>query len=330
MLPTSARLLRLLSLLQARRFWTGAELAARLQVTERTVRRDVDRLRALGYPVAATSGVAGGYRLGAGAALPPLLLDDDEALAVALGLHSAASGTVTGMEETAVRALAKLQQLLPARLARRVKALHAAVVPLHLSGPAVSAGLLAALASACRDHEELRFAYADRKERASERHVEPHGLVHSGTRWYLVAFDLARADFRTFRVDRVTSTPRPGRRFAPRAIPGGDLGAYVSRSVSSEAYPVRARVLLHAPREQVAARVSPLAARLLPQGDRCVLESGGGSLDGLALHIARLGYDFEVLDPPELAERMRLLASRLARSARRSAPRTKRGVRPGE
>ncbi len=316
MLPTSARLLRLLSLLQARRFWTGAELADRLQITERTVRRDVDRLRTLGYPVNAASGVAGGYQLGAGAALPPLLLEDDEALAVALGLRSAAGGTVTGMEEAAVRALAKLEQVLPARLQRRVKTLHAAVVPIHLAGPVVDAELLTVLAGACRNQEQLRFGYDDRNDRASERHVEPHGLVHSGARWYLVAWDLEREDFRTFRVDRIGKKPQVGRRFTRREIPGGDLAAYVSRSVSTQAYPVRARVILHAPREQVAQRVSPLTARLQAVDERrCVLEAGGAGLDGLALHIALLGYEFEVLDPPELTERIRALAARLARSA---------------
>ena len=320
MLPTSARLLRLLSLLQARRFWTGAELAERLEITERTVRRDVDRLRTLGYPINANCGVAGGYQLGAGAALPPLLLEDDEALAVALGLRSAASGTVTGMEEAAVRALAKLEQVLPARLQKRVKALHSAVVPMHLAGPPVDAELLTVVAGACRNHEQLRFGYGDRKERSTRRNVEPHGLVHSGARWYLVAWDLEREDFRTFRVDRMAARPELGRRFSRREIPGGDLGAYVSRSVSTHAYPVRARVIVHAPREEVAQQVSPLTARLEALDERrCVLESGGAGLDGLALHIALLGHEFEVLEPPELTEHIRVLAARLARTAKRSA-----------
>ena len=322
MLPTSARLLRLLALLQARRFWTGAELAERLEITERTVRRDVDRLRTLDYPINATSGVAGGYQLGAGAALPPLLLDDDEALAVALGLRSAAGGTVTGMEEAAVRALAKLEQLLPARLQRRIKTLHAAVVPMHLAGPAVDSELLTVLAAACRNHEQLRFSYGDRQDRTSERQVEPHGLVHSGARWYLVAWDVDRDDFRTFRVDRVARKPVVGRRFAPRAIPGGDLAAYVSRSVSTHAYPVAARVLLHAPREEVAQRVSPLTARLEAlDAHRCVLQRGGASLDGLALHIALLGYEFDVLDPPQLTEHIREITKRLTRAVKRSTTR---------
>ena len=328
MLNASARLLRVLSLLQARRFWTGAELAERLEITERTVRRDVDRLRTLGYPINATAGVAGGYQLGAGAALPPLLLDDDEALAVALGLRSTAGGTVIGMEEAAVRALAKLEQVLPARLRRRMKALHGAVVPMHLAGPAVDAELLTVLASGCRNQEQVRFRYGGLDGRVGEREVEPHGLVHSGARWYLVAWDVAREDFRTFRVDRVSSRPVLGRRFVRREIPGGDLAANVSRSVSTHAYPVAARVILHAPREVVAQRVSPLTARLEPLDDaRCVMESGGAWLDGLALHIALLGYEFEVIEPPELVERARALAALLARAARRGVRPRKRSAR---
>src|SRR4051794_11032029 len=192
MLETSARLLRLLSLLQARRYWAGAELAERLEVTSRTLRRDVEKLRTLGYPVNAAAGRAGGYQLGAGAELPPLLLSDDEALAVTLGLRTAASGTVAGMEEAAVRALAKLEPLLPKRLRRRVKALGYAVVPLMGRGPSVHPELLSVLASACRDQHELAFAYADGGGRNTQRSVEPHGLVHTGARWYLVAWDLNR------------------------------------------------------------------------------------------------------------------------------------------
>ncbi len=316
MLPTSARLLRLLSLLQAQRFWTGAALSERLDVTERTVRRDVDRLRALGYPVNATSGVAGGYRLGAGAALPPLLLDDDEALAVAIGLRTATAGSVAGNAEAAVRALTKLEQLLPARLRRRVAALHAAVTPLHLAGPTVDPQLLTALAGACRDQERVRMRYDDRTARTTEREVEPHGLVHSGTRWYLVAWDLDREDFRTFRVDRVARAASTGRRFTPRPIPGGDLGAYVSQSVSSNAYPLRARVILHAPLEEMSQRVSPLTGRLeRVDAQRCLMECGGGHLGILGLHIALLEVEFEVLDPPELRDHMRALAERMARAA---------------
>lgn len=320
MLQTSARLLRLLTLLQARRFWTGADLAARLEITERTVRRDVDRLRSLGYPVDATSGVAGGYRLGAGASLPPLLLEDDEALAVSLGLRTAAAGTVAGMEEAALRALSKLEQVLPARLRRRVKALHAAVVPMYRAGPVVDPEVLTALASASRDRQIVEFRYGDIRARASDRAVEPHGLVHAGSRWYLVAWDLGRTDWRTFRVDRITGKITLGARFVARSIPGGDLAGYVSRSVSSEAYPHRARVILDAPIEVIAQRISPSAGRLERIDDRrCLLETGGKELGPLGLYIAYLGVDFEVIDPPELVAEVRSLAARLDRAARRAA-----------
>src|ERR1700688_2490239 len=203
MLNTSARLLRLLSLFQARRYWSGAELSERLEVTPRTVRRDVDRLRSLGYPVNSTSGAGGGYQLGAGATLPPLLLDDDEAVAVAVGLRTAASGTVSGIEEASVRALSKLEQVLPSRLSRRVSALHAFIVPLANPGPTVDAATLTAIAAACRDHEELRFGYHSRDGSPSVRAVEPHRLVHTGRRWYLAAWDTDRNYWRTFRVDPI-------------------------------------------------------------------------------------------------------------------------------
>jgi predicted DNA-binding transcriptional regulator YafY len=316
MLETSARLLRLLSLLTARRFWSGAELAQRLEVTERTLRRDIDKLRSLGYPVSSTSGVAGGYQLGAGASLPPLLLEDDEALAVAVGLRSAASGSVTGAEESAARALSKLQQVLPARLRKRVEALRTAVVPLHLAGPPVDPDAIAMLAGASRDHEIVGFDYEDRTGAVSARRVEPHGLVSSGARWYLAAWDLDREAFRTFRVDRVGRVARGHKRFVPRPVPEGSVAAYVSRSVATGPYDVTARVILHAPYEDIAQRVSPLAARLEPiDASRCLLEAGGRTAASLGLYIAMLDCEFEVLDPPELKDALRRLARRMARAA---------------
>lgn len=324
MLKASVRLLRLLSLLQARRHWSGAELAERLEVTQRTVRRDVDRLRELGYPVQASAGVAGGYRLGAGAELPPLLLDDDEALAVALGLQTAAAGTVAGMGEASVRALTKLEQVLPARLRRRVKALHSAVVPLVRVGPMVDADRLTALVAATRDREGVRFRYRDVAGNESRRHVEPHGLVNTGARWYLVAYDLDREDWRTFRVDRIASKMQPGRRFVPRAIPHGGTAAFVSRSLGAEAYPTKVRVVLDAPYEEVAARIGPAVGYVQRiDGERSLLETGGHDLAVIALHVAvlgaTLGAEFQVLDPPELVDVLREAAARLARAADRSA-----------
>ena len=217
--PTG-RALQLLSLLQTHRLWRGSELADRLDVTERTVRRDVDRLRGLGYPVDATPGIDGGYRLAAGAHLPPLVFDDEEAVAVAVGLRAAAGAAITGIEDTSVRALAKIEQVLPDRLRRRVSALGANVSPLgwgHGDVGVVDPDALSILASACRDHEEVRFDYQRRDGDNSRRLVEPHRLVTADRRWYLVAWDLRRTDWRTFRLDRLRDTRLAGRRFVPDA-----------------------------------------------------------------------------------------------------------------
>lgn len=317
MLPTSARLLRLLSLLQARRSWSGADLAERLEVTDRTLRRDIDRLRALGYPVHSTSGVAGGYQLGAGASLPPLSLDDDEALAVSIALGTVRSGGVSDIDEAALRALVKLEQVLPSRLRQRADALRASIVPLeHPVQKGVSARLLSTLAGACRDHTELRFRYADRGGRASERHVEPFGLVHAGYRWYFVAWDVGRADFRTFRVDRVDGDPERGARCAPRSLPDDeDLRTFVSRAISTAVYAVQASVIVHAPYERVAERVSPSAVMLERIDERrCRLRGGAHSAAVLAAWLVMLETDFEVESPPELIEHLRLLEARLRRS----------------
>jgi predicted DNA-binding transcriptional regulator YafY len=314
MLDTSARLLRLLSLLQARRDWPGAELAERLGVGVRTIRRDVDRLRTLGYPVHATTGTAGGYRLGAGAALPPLLLDDEEAVAVAVGLRAAAGGTVAGIEETSVRALAKLEQVLPSRLRHRVSALSSAMVPMAGYGVRVDAEVLTAIAAGCRDRQRLRFGYSGRDGTASTRVVEPHRLVHTPHRWYLLAWDTAREDWRTFRVDRIEGTPSAGARFVPREPPE-EAAAYVSRAVSSAPYRYQARFLMRAPIEVVAERVSPTAGRLEPIDDHtCLLHAGANSLEQLALYVGLKGVDFEVLDPPELIAHVRALTERFARA----------------
>ena len=329
MLGTSARLLRLLTLLQSRRSWTGAELVRRLEVTARTLRRDVDRLRSLGYPVDSTSGVAGGYRLGAGRELPPLLLDDQEALAVSLGLRTAASGSVTGMEEVALRALTKLEQVMPERLRRRVAALHASIIPLARSGPTVDASTLTAIAGACRDHARLSFGYKGRDDVRTARRVEPAGLVLSGMRWYLVAWDLARADWRTFRVDRIAGKPSAGDTFFPRSPPEGGLAAYVSRSVSQQAYQVRARVLLRAPIAEMATRISPAAGMLESvDAQSCLLHVGVPSLDALAGWMAALGVEFEVRDPPEARAHLRQAAARVLRAAGGPLPGSSAGPQP--
>lgn len=317
MLETSARLLRLLSLLQAHRDWSGADLAERLGVTPRTVRRDVDKLRELGYPVNASPGTGGGYQLGAGAELPPLLLDDEEAVAVAVGLRTAAGHGIEGIGETSVRALAKLEQVLPNRLRRRVSALGAFTVPMLRGADTatVDPALLTELAAACRDSERLRFSYRAHDGSDTRRTVEPHRLVCTEHRWYLVAWDLERADWRTFRVDRITPTPPHGPRFTPRPPPAEDLAAYVSRGVSVSAYAARAVVLLKAPVAEAARRISPSAGVLEPvDAETCRLTAGAPDLDVLVIHILLMGIDFEVVEPPELTEVMVRAWDRLDRA----------------
>ncbi|MEX2971103.1 helix-turn-helix transcriptional regulator [Streptomyces sp. C184] len=316
MLETSARLLRLLSLLQSHREWTGAELAGRLDVTARTVRRDIDRLRELGYPVHSAPGTAGGYRLGAGAELPPLLLDDDEAVAVAVGLRTAAAGGVEGIEETSVRALAKLEQVLPHRLQRRVGALNAFTVPMFgAGGPRVDPNTLTELAHACRDCHRLRFDYTTHDGTLSRRTVEPHRLVCARRHWYLVAWDVDRADWRTYRADRITPTPPHGPRFTPRTPPAEDLAAYVSHGISTRAYAQQATVLVHASREQAAERIGPAAGTLeAVDARRCLLHTGAHSLDVMVVHLVMTGFDFEVREPPELQSRVREIRDRLSRA----------------
>ncbi len=236
---TSSRLLTLLSLLQARRDWPGAELASRLEVSGRTIRRDVERLRDLGYPVESLTGPAGGYTLRAGTAMPPLLLDDDEAIAIAVGLRTAAKASVTGIEEAAVRALVKLEQVLPSRLRRRVAALGQATITMPGGGPTVDPQDLTTLAACCRDLECLRFAYTGRDGAESRREVEPHSVVNLGRRWYLVAWDRKREDWRTFRVDRLERPASMGVRFTARKLPAKDAAAYVTESIRATAAPLR-------------------------------------------------------------------------------------------
>lgn len=321
MLGTSARLLRLLTLLQTRRAWRGEELSERLEVTDRTLRRDIEKLRSLGYPVGATSGVAGGYRLGAGASLPPLQFEDDEALAVSLALGIAASSaSIVGIEEAALRALAKLHPLLPAKLRKRADALQAAIAHQPQEGPTIDPRVLVAIAAACRDKERLGFGYRKREGDAGVREVEPTGLVHVMRRWYLVAWDLARADFRTFRLDRMEPPIVAGARFAPRPPPARNLAAYVSRAVSSEAYGHRARVLVQASRERVVAKLGPMAGTVESvDAQQCIVQTGANSLEGLAAWIAMLGFEFTVLEPPELVGALRALSARVQRAADGSA-----------
>ena len=239
MSDTSSRLLGLLSLLQGAAIGRAIELADRLEVSGRTIRRDIERLRQLGYPVESLTGPAGGYRLRAGTAMPPLLLDDDEAIAIAVGLRTAAGASVTGIEETAVRALVKLEQVLPAHLRRRVHALGSVTSTLPVAGPTVDPQHLTVIATACRDCECIRFGYRSRDHTNSRREVEPHSLVNHGRRWYLVAWDRHRNDWRTFRLDRVAKPESTGVRFVPRRLPAKDAAAYVKQSITGRAEPIR-------------------------------------------------------------------------------------------
>ncbi len=314
MLETSARLLRLLSLLQTRRDWTGPQLAERLGVTTRTIRNDIERLRSLGYPVDATPGVSGGYRLGVGAALPPLLLDDDEAVAVAVGLRTAAGGTVAGIEDSSVRALAKLDHVLPSRLRRRISTLAAAMVTLPGSGPSVDADTLTAIAAACRDHDRLRFDYLAHDGTEIVRVTEPHRLVTSGRRWYLLAWDLDREDWRTFRVDRVGLRLPAGPRFVPREMPDDEVAGRLSRGLATATWHYRARVTVHASAAQIAGRL-PAVITVEPTGpNTCVIDVGSDTPHLLALYLGLLDADFQIDESaaPELAECLRTLSARYA------------------
>lgn len=312
---TSSRLLALLALLQARRDWSGAELADRLEVSERTVRRDVDRLRGLGYPVESLTGPAGGYRLRAGTAMPPLLLDDEEAVAIAVGLRTAAGSGVTGIGETSLRAMVKLEQVLPARLRSRVEALGSATSMPVRRGPTVDAEALATVAGACRDRERLRFDYTDRTGAQVRRDVEPHALVNVGRRWYLVAWDMLRDDWRMFRLDRMERPWPGGRRFTPREIPGGDAVEYVARHYSSMPQPHEAVVTIHAPIDEVRGRRGT-EGTLEPIDERtCRLRTGDSDISWLALRLVMIDVDFEVRGPPELVARIAELGDRLSRAS---------------
>ncbi len=318
MAETSGRLLKLLSLLQTPREWPGPELAARLEVSTRTIRNDVDRLRTLGYPVEATRGSVGGYKLSAGAAMPPLLLEDDEAVAIAVSLRTSAGGGVEGIEETSLRALTKLQQVLPQRLAHRVDALQSYTVratPGSRSGQ-IDAAVLGELAAAARDHEIVRFAYSDRSGAATERRVEPYRLVNIGRRWYLVAFDVLRDDWRMFRLDRMTEQRSVGHRFRDRPLPADDLAAWAAGKTRSS-NPFHATVIAHAPAAEIVAGMGAWAEGSVEAlaDDRCRVTFGSRSAADLANWLTFLRCDFEIVDSPELQVAVADLAGRFARAA---------------
>ncbi|MEU0513584.1 MULTISPECIES: YafY family protein [unclassified Amycolatopsis] len=314
MTDTPGRLLTLLSLLQTPREWPGTELAARLAVSTRTIRRDIDRLRGLGYPVESTMGAEGGYRLVAGAAMPPLLLDDEEAVAIAVGLRTAARQAVAGIDEASARALAKLEQVLPSRLRRRVRTLGAATVPMPDPGPPVVPEDLAALAAAIANHERVRFGYRDAEGRESRRLAEPHRLVAAGRRWYLVAWDVDRDDWRLFRVDRVRRPHGTGARTTPRELPADDAAAFVTAKLNRTVPTHRAVVTLHAPLAEMRPRVENAGELTATGPAACRLETHADTLDWLAFRLLALGCEFEVHEPPELAAHLRALAGRITRA----------------
>ena len=314
--PTS-RVLDLLSLLQTHRFWSGVELSDRLGVSARTLRRDVDRLRSLGYPVDATPGSAGGYRLAAGAHMPPLLLDDEEAIAIAVGLRAAAGAAIEGIEETSVRAMAKLDQVLPDRLRRRVDAVHSNVVAMRWGsgdGPTVDPEALAVLSQGCRDHEQVRFDYERADGEASRRLVEPHQLVTAGRRWYLVAWDVRREDWRTFRLDRLSDARLAGVRVAPRELPAKDAAEFVARSISSRPSRHEAQVVVQGSPEEVepVARWAGGEVEAI-DATHCRVTLRADWLDWLAVGVSSLAlrFDLDLEGPPELVEELAGMCSRL-------------------
>jgi predicted DNA-binding transcriptional regulator YafY len=319
MSETPGRLLTLLSLLQTPREWPGPELAERLGVSARTVRNDIERLRRLGYPVQATRGPVGGYRLSAGTAMPPLLLDDDEAVAIAVALGSASGGAVEGLEDSALRALTKLLQVMPKRLGGRVDALQAHTVRAtrRRRDSDVPGALLAEIAAAARDREVLRFAYCDNTGSATERRIEPYRLVAWGQRWYLVAFDLLRDDWRTFRVDRMREVRSVAHRFRARDLPAEDLAAYVAARTRQVQMKVSGAVVVHAPAEFVRQRMGWWAQGSIEAvaEDRCRVRIGARSPQDIAFWLGVLDADFEVVDSPELARAVRLISERYARAA---------------
>ncbi|MGI5182289.1 helix-turn-helix transcriptional regulator [Dactylosporangium sp. CA-152071] len=321
MLETSARLLALLSLLQARRDWPGQTLADRLEVSPRTVRRDVDRLRELGYPVQATRGPDGGYRLDAGSELPPLLFDDDQAVAVAVALQTATM-SVEGVEEAALRALATVRQVMPARLRQRVDALQVTRVAKAGWQPSrVDTAVLLAIGQAVRAREVLRFDYAGVREIAAgltgdRRRVEPCHVVTWGGRWYLIGFDLDRVDWRTYRVDRMTLRTPNGPRFTPRPLPAADVAAFVAeRFEGHDPLPCRGEAILHAPAAAITewTRGQAIVEELGP--DRCRVSAGSWSWTGLAAWFGMFDAEVEVVGPPELRSATAALAARFARAA---------------
>jgi predicted DNA-binding transcriptional regulator YafY len=308
---TSSRLLRLLTLLAARAWWTGPELTERLEITDRTLRRDINRLRGLGYPVAATPGRFGGYRLGAGGRLPPLVLDDDEAVAVAVGLRAAAGGGAVGLETAALSALTKLDQVLPGALRERVDALRAVTIDLRggQSLPNVDLDHLVIIALACGRSERLRFAYRSGEDALSDRLVEPFRLVYTERRWYLVANDMNRAAWRTFRVDRMSEITNTRARFTRRGEP--DAAGLVAEGLAVSVYPLQVRLRFHLPATAVARIVSPTVGVIETDEGNTTVVRMGGDADWIARYVVGCECRIDVLDSDEVRAELRAIGERL-------------------
>jgi len=309
MSDSAARLLRLLGLLQRRSTWSGAELVERLEVDARTVRRDVERLRSLGYQIRGIPGAGGGYHLGGGTDVPPLLFEDEEAMAVAVVLGASAGAAVPGIERGALTALAKLDRLLPPRLRSQLTALRAATVSLVSPSEVISTEWLIALAQACDNHQRAMFSYRAHDGSPSERRVEPHRLVATDRRWYLVAYDLERADWRTFRVDRISSVKVPGHTFVPRPL--SDPARMVAEGITTSHYTHRAVVVVRAAPDEVARLIAPHVGIVEPEGAHTKVELGIDDFEWLAGYLIGLGLEFEVRQPLALREYMSMLGERL-------------------
>jgi predicted DNA-binding transcriptional regulator YafY len=315
---TSTRTLKLLSLLQTHRFWPGTELAVRLGVSPRTLRRDVDRLRELGYPVQAQRGADGGYQLAAGAALPPLVLDDEEAVALAVGLRLAAQGTVEGIAESSVRALAKVMRVMPGRLRRRAEALTEMTVPASWgSDPqdTVDPDVLTVIALACRDSERLRFGYAAASGEQTDRLVEPHRVVLLGRRWYLAGYDLGRHAWRSFRLDRVTGPEATGARFLPRELPAADAAAFIQAGIAAASASHDIDVEFDAPAAVMQERIGRWVRITELGAGRCRGQWSADSLDWPVFTLGAAGAGFRVIAPPELRGMLADWSARFARAA---------------
>jgi predicted DNA-binding transcriptional regulator YafY len=315
---TAGRTLDLLGLLQTRRDWTGPELCHRLEVSDRTLRRDVQYLRELGYGIDSLPGIGGGYRLGAGASIPPLVLSAEQAVAIAVGLRGAATSVVTGIEEAAIGALATLEASLSSATRQRISTLERALVPLGSgAGDQIDVDVVVTVSQAIREGRRLRIDYERHDGKQLRRTVEPHRILHTERRWYLVAWDTDRRDWRTLRLDRLTPRLPFADRFSPREIPDDAVRAFATRSISTAPYPFRCTVIVDAPAAAVSRTCGPTVAEHTERADgSCRLAAGANSPEEFAAYLGSSGLDFEVVEPDELRVTLRRMADRLVRAAR--------------